>query len=127
MNHRVLIVEDEKILALGLRSLFSSLGWEVISLADNCQQAVFLANQFQPNLIVMDIHLATEETGIDAADLIRSFSDCPIVFQSSTTIPELLERAISFPNSEFIPKTLCREFWQVVLSGFQSRNWSQVA
>jgi CheY-like chemotaxis protein len=127
MKNTAIIVEDEKILALGLKSILTSLGWEVLAITDNCQQAVSLSNRFLPGLIVMDIHLSTEETGIDAAEMIRTFSHCPIVFQSSCTDPEILEKAIGFPQSEFIPKTLFPEFWQVILSGFQTNVWANVA
>jgi CheY-like chemotaxis protein len=77
---RVLIVEDEVIIAWDLRETLERLGNEVLPIAAAAGKAVEQARAAAPDLILMDITLRGERTGIDAALEIREFSDVPIFY-----------------------------------------------
>ena len=54
---RILIVEDERIVAAGLRTQLQTLGYEVAALATSGEEAVRQAGELRPDLVLMDIHL----------------------------------------------------------------------
>lgn len=85
---RVLIIEDEPIIALDLENLVAELGHEVVGTAATRDQAVKLALAARPGLILADINLGEGGSGIDAvSDILDSF-DIPVIFV--TAYPEKL-------------------------------------
>lgn len=85
---RVLIIEDEQIIAMDLESIVRDLGHDVVGFAVTRDEAVALAMDMQPSLILADIQLADDSSGIDAvADILAEFS-VPIIF--ITAFPERL-------------------------------------
>ena len=85
---RVLIIEDESIIALDLESLVSDMGHEVTGIATTRDDAVRMAKEQQPNLILTDIQLADSSSSIDAATAILKDFDIPVIF--ITAYPERL-------------------------------------
>ena len=77
---KVLVVEDEKIIALDLSQNLSNHGYAVLPIASDADTAVRFTKEYSPNLVLMDIVLKGEKTGIDAAREIRSSNQVPIVF-----------------------------------------------
>ncbi len=90
---RVQIVEDERIVALDLRSGLEQLGFEVVGIAANEPEAVRLASSTSPDLVLMDIHLDQGSDGIDAARQIRELLAVPVIFLTAYGEPETLKRA----------------------------------
>lgn len=118
MISTVLIVEDETILAIALRSMLQSFGFQVVATARTCTEAISQTQACHPDLIVMDINLADDATGLDAAEEIRHFSNIPIVFQSATQEEEILQRVHTVTHSTFLPKTLSKIDWIDAISPF---------
>ncbi len=85
---RVLIIEDEPIIALDLTRLVRELGHDVVGAAATREEAVSLAKAKQPGLVLADIRLADGSSGIDAAQEILSELDVPVIF--ITAFPEHL-------------------------------------
>lgn len=90
---KVLIVEDEKIVALDLRSILAEVGYDVVGEASEGKQAVRMAEELRPDVIVMDIGLKGRMSGIEAAQRISAQSDIPIVFLTANSDERTLERA----------------------------------
>lgn len=65
--HRVLIVEDDFLIAMQTEIALTAAGFEVVGPATTAEEAVALAGETQPTLAVMDIRLASARDGIDAA------------------------------------------------------------
>jgi CheY-like chemotaxis protein len=85
---RVLIIEDESIIALDLESLVGELGHKVVGTAATKDEAVSKARSQRPGLILADINLGEGGSGIDAVtEILRSF-DIPVIF--ITAYPERL-------------------------------------
>ncbi len=80
---RILIVEDKRVTAEHLRSALTGMGYEAEWIASTGEQAVSLALDLRPDLILMDIMLAGAMDGIEAAQMIRFRVDTPVVFLSS--------------------------------------------
>jgi DNA-directed RNA polymerase specialized sigma24 family protein len=84
----VLIIEDEPIIGLDLMRLTRELGHRVSGVAATRDEAVSLAEQTRPGLVLADIRLADGSSGMDAAaDILKSF-DIPVIF--ITAFPEHL-------------------------------------
>lgn len=90
---RILLVEDEALIAMDLRRRLQSLGYTVTSIARTAQDALRLAFSDAPNLILMDIHLQGEKDGIQAADEIRKHLDIPVVYLTAHSDNLTIERA----------------------------------
>lgn len=90
---RILIVEDEAIVALDIRRQLTALGYEPLATTARGEEAVALAGQLQPDLVLMDIHLAGQLDGIAAAQAIRQQSGLPVVFLTAFADADTLSRA----------------------------------
>jgi len=88
LESRVLIVEDEAIIALDLENVVNELGHRVVGIATTRDDAVRVARQRHPALILTDIMLADGSSGVDAAMAIVKEMDVPVVF--ITAYPEFL-------------------------------------
>lgn len=90
---RVLIVEDEQIIALDLAQTLEDLGYRVAGVASRGDEAVVLAQSRQPDLVLMDIHLTGPTDGVTAAEKIRSTSGLPVVFITAFDDAKTIGRA----------------------------------
>ena len=92
-SFRILIVEDEHIVALDLQHQVEKLGHDVVGIAGTGTQAINLALDTHPDLVLMDIRLHGDMDGIAAATEIRSVEPIPIVYLTAYTDAKTLERA----------------------------------
>lgn len=92
-NVKILVVEDESIIALNIKKKLKSFGYTVPAIVTTGEEAVKMAEITFPDLILMDVRLKGEMDGIDAADEIRKRFGIPIIFLTSYSDNEVLERA----------------------------------
>jgi CheY-like chemotaxis protein/DNA-directed RNA polymerase specialized sigma24 family protein len=85
---RVLIIEDEPIIAMDLENLVTELGHKVVAVAATKDEAVAKAHSERPGLVLADINLGEGGSGIDAVSEILSAFDIPVIF--ITAYPEKL-------------------------------------
>jgi len=90
---RILIVDDEWTTRLQLHEMLSAAGYSVAGEAETGWQAVEMAGELQPDLILMDIVMPGEMDGISAAEKIKMDSNIPIVFITGFGDPEYIDRA----------------------------------
>ena len=90
---RILIVEDEVVVAMDLGQQVLALGYEPVAETRTGEEASLLAGQLQPDLVVMDINLAGEMDGIAAAEVIRNRFSIPVVFLTAFTNNVFVSRA----------------------------------
>ncbi|KWT84940.1 response regulator [Candidatus Magnetominusculus xianensis] len=91
---RILIVEDEWIIAANLSSALEDLGYEIASIANTGEDAIKQAEEKMPAIVLMDITLRGKMDGIEAADAIRALYDIPVVYLTSNTDEDTFRRAI---------------------------------
>ena len=101
---RVLIVEDESIVAYDLEVQLQSAGYDVVGSVDTGAEAFRCALSGGQDLILMDICLKGSETGIEAARRIQSRCKVPVIFISALTDRVTMEEADTIPGSAFIGK-----------------------
>ena len=80
MNRRVLIVEDEVIVAEDLRWQITQAGYEVVGVTGSGEEAIALADRERPDVVLMDVQLQGGIGGIEAAQLIHQKSGSAIIF-----------------------------------------------
>lgn len=90
----ILIVEDEGIVAQDLMEALVRLGYRISGVASEGTQAVAMATQLQPELVVMDVSLRGEIDGIQAARMMQEQSHVPIIFLTGHRDSETLQRAV---------------------------------
>lgn len=94
MTGKVLIVEDEPIVALDLQQELEKFGCEVIALAESADEALIAAEESQPDLALMDLHIAGSLDGIQTARLLRDAYQVPSIFLTAYSDDQTIERAV---------------------------------
>lgn len=93
MQAKVLIVDDEVVVAEDIRRQLRSLGYTVVGVASSGSDAIRLGDEHRPDLILMDIKLKGAMDGIEAARSIQARFDIPVIYLTAFSDDETLERA----------------------------------
>ncbi|HEX6511594.1 MAG TPA: response regulator [Chloroflexota bacterium] len=92
---RILIVDDESLIAMALNDQLEYLGHEVVGTASTALEAIDLAEQHQPDMVLMDVHLGGGMDGLEAAEQINAARPTPIIILTGFPDKELEERGRS--------------------------------
>jgi signal transduction histidine kinase len=90
---RVLVVEDESIVALDIQHRLRAMGYAVVGLALTGAEALELAERTEPDLVLMDIRLKGPLSGIETAEQLRTKRDIPVIYLTAYTDQATLDRA----------------------------------
>ncbi|HOP31526.1 MAG TPA: response regulator [Spirochaetota bacterium] len=90
---RILIVEDQLIIALDLELILKNLGYEVVGIVNTGEECVEFVKNNRPDLVLMDIMLSGDIDGIAAAEVIHKTLDVPIIYLTAHSDEKSLERA----------------------------------
>lgn len=90
---KILVVDDETIVALDIKNTLEKYGYKVVGIAATSQDAIKLVKSSKPNLILMDIMIKGHKDGIHTASEINEFADIPIIFLTAYSDDDTLERA----------------------------------
>jgi PAS domain S-box-containing protein len=90
---RIVIVEDEPIIRADIKNHLSSLGYDVPAAVPSGEEAIEKAEQFKPDLILMDILLSDKMDGIEAAKIIMEKFDIPVIYLTAHAEDSTLQRA----------------------------------
>lgn len=93
MRGKLLIVEDEPIVALDLKQELESLGCEVVGVAESADEALAVAEMMHPDLALMDVRIVGSMDGIQTARLLRSAYQVPSIFLTSYSDDTTIVRA----------------------------------
>ena len=89
----ILIVDDDRTTASIMQLHLSSFGYKVTGIASSAKEAISIARDLEPDLVLMDIRLGEGADGIDAAMAISKHMDVPIVFVTAHSDSKTLRRA----------------------------------
>jgi AmiR/NasT family two-component response regulator len=92
VRKRVVIAEDEAIIRLDLKETLAELGFEVVGEASDGEQAILLAEQLRPDLVILDVKMPVLD-GISAAQRIAAQRLAPVVILTAFSQRDLVERA----------------------------------
>ncbi len=90
---KILVVEDEHIVAMGIKRMLKSLGHQVTGIASTGEDAVRKAENTFPDLVLMDIMLKGKLEGLDAAEEIKTRFDTPVIYITACSDKKIREQA----------------------------------
>ncbi len=107
MNHKkILVVEDEMIIALLIERMINNLGHEVVDKVSSGEDAIAAALEHEPDLILMDIRLKGDLDGIEAMGRIQENKNIPVIYISGNTDSVHQEKIEETEYLEFLSKPI---------------------
>ncbi|MDD2896531.1 MAG: response regulator [Aliarcobacter sp.] len=106
---KILIVEDESIVALDMKNTLTNFGYEVTNCVTNYNDAVNSVQTNKPELILMDINLGNGKDGINVAEEIQISQDIPIIYITAFADEKTINRAIKTNPVSYLIKPFKRE------------------
>lgn len=92
-RHRILIVEDDYLVALQFENALTEAGYDVVDIASTAEEAVQIVPDYRPELVLMDVRLAGPRDGIQAAEEILDRFGIRSIFVSAFSDPATRARA----------------------------------
>jgi PAS domain S-box-containing protein len=93
MKGKILVVEDEPVVALDLQQEVEQLGLTVVGLAESADEALLVAEENRPDLALMDIRIVGSMDGVQTARLLREAYGIPVIFLTSYSDESTIRRA----------------------------------
>jgi DNA-binding NarL/FixJ family response regulator len=112
---RILVVEDERLVAMSLQRQLQTLGYTVVGRTASGDAAIELAGKLRPDVVLMDIYLEGEIDGISAAAEIQSQFQLPVIYLTAFSNREILDRAKLTEPAGYILKPYEDRELQVVI------------
>ncbi|MDG5767410.1 response regulator [Balneolales bacterium ANBcel1] len=106
---RIILVEDDFIIALLLEKQIQRMGYEVADKIDNAEIAVERIRTENPDLILMDIKLVGEMDGVDAMMKVREFSNIPVIYLTGNADENTRRRALETDPEGYLIKPVDME------------------
>ncbi|PKL89450.1 MAG: hypothetical protein CVV23_04880 [Ignavibacteriae bacterium HGW-Ignavibacteriae-2] len=104
LNEKILIVEDEQIVALEIRERLTYLGFEVCANVPSGEKALEVIDELKPDLILLDIMLGGKMDGIETGKIIREKYQLPFIFLTAYTDNDTLQRAMAAGPYSYLNK-----------------------
>jgi AmiR/NasT family two-component response regulator len=101
---RLLVVEDDALIAMDLAVSIDELGGQVAAIAVTAQDAMRLTEELKPDVVLMDVRLRGEPDGIEAAQVIQQRVATPIVFVTGNSDSNTMRRMNALQNTQIILK-----------------------
>ena len=89
---KILVVEDEHIVAMGIKAMLKNLGYTVTGVGSSGEEAISKTESTKPDLVLMDIMLKGDMDGIQASKEITNRSGIPVVYLTACSDRKVLER-----------------------------------
>jgi len=93
VDSKILIVEDDFIVAIDLKIHLEKMGYHVLDITDNGNDALKKTRETNPDLILMDIHLKGNIDGIDTAQKINNLYHVPVIYVTGYNDKNTIKRA----------------------------------
>jgi DNA-binding response OmpR family regulator len=100
----ILIVEDEGVVALSIKAALTKMGYTVVGIAVTGSEAIALATEKKPDVILMDIHIKGDIDGIQTTEKINAIMDVPVIFLTAYADDETVSRAIKTGSHSYLVK-----------------------
>ena len=101
---KVLVVEDEALVGLGLQKSLEKMGYIVSGIAASGEEAISMALSKNPDVVLMDIHIKGDMDGFEVSEKINSEMSVPIIFLSAYNDDKSIERCVQTGSYAFLTK-----------------------
>jgi len=115
IKKKILVVEDERLIALEIATRLQRLGFNVCYDAVDAEEAIMQVRNFEPDIIFMDIKISGNIDGIETAKKIQSFTKTPIVYITAYSDDETLNRAKETMPYGYLTKPIQERDLKIVL------------
>ena len=122
INNKILIVEDEAIIALEIEDRLITMGFQICGIASTGENAVLLVEEKVPDLILMDIKLRGEMSGIEAAKIIDEKFNIPLIFLTAFMDERLKVESSGIIKHQYLIKPSLIAMTTLVSSGSSPLN-----
>lgn len=122
---RVLIVEDSQVLTLELEQMISDVGMAVVGVAAQSANIMPIVGATRPDVVLMDVGLDSDISGIDAAIELRRDHDIPSIFITGYTGSEIMTKAQAAKPIAYLTKPLATRHLIALLRELQRVRRSQ--
>ncbi|MBN8703829.1 MAG: response regulator [Bacteroidetes bacterium] len=126
MKIKILIVEDELIIAEDIKVILETLGYETTGIACNYIEAETLLKEKKPDIVLVDINLGNSKDGIELAEYINYTYNIPLIFVTSNADPLTLEKAKKVNSHGYLLKPFTKEDLyasiEIGISNFQNQS-----
>ena len=92
-KNNILVVEDEAIVSKDIQQSLKKLGYNIVGASSTGEKAIELAEEHKPDLVLMDIMLKGEMSGIDAAEKIKASLNIPVIYLTAYADENTLSKA----------------------------------
>ncbi len=106
---KILIVEDEQIIAADIKNLLEMEGYKVLTIQDTAENAIESIKSNKPDLVLIDIALSGKMNGIELAEKIGKSSPIPVIFVSAYTEKKTVDAALKTKPSGYVMKPISDE------------------
>lgn len=106
---KILIIEDEYVIAMHLKGILEKSGYEVLGIASEGKEAIKLFEEAEPNLLLVDINLSGKMTGIDVVRHVNKENYTPIIYLTSSTDKTTLKDVKETKPIAFLKKPFEKE------------------
>ena len=104
---RILIVEDEPLTAFDNENLLGDAGYEIVATVDDFDDAMRILESEEVHLVLSDVRLRSEQTGIDLAHHAKT-RGIPTLFATGHTYPDAARVAVGSLMKPYSPRQLCK-------------------
>ncbi|EMO83251.1 response regulator receiver domain protein [Leptospira santarosai str. AIM] len=94
---KILVVEDEIIVAVNLGQKLKKLGYELVGITSSGEEAIQKAEENHPDLVLMDINIEGNLDGIETAEVLRNRFHTPVIYLTAYADESTLDRATKIP------------------------------
>ena len=127
MTSRVMVVEDERVVAFNLQQRLVKLGYDVSAVAASGEEALRQADLTHPDLVLMDIHIQGDIDGIETATRLHAVSPTPIVYLTAYSEDSTLERARATSPYGYLLKPFSEREMHATIQMALARRVAEVA
>lgn len=106
---KILIVEDEAIVALDIKKSLEKIGFKITDTVTSYTSSLISIKENEPDIIIMDIHLNKSKDGIETALEIKKVKDIPIIYLTAFSDDETIKRAIETDPLAYLLKPFRRD------------------
>ncbi|QKJ32071.1 response regulator [Mucilaginibacter mali] len=111
----IYLVEDNPLIALSLKRMIAGMGHRICGSASNYEKAVADLQTLKPDLVITDIMLESNRTGIDLGRYINRYLHIPFIYQSSVDDDELIFKAHATQPEAYLVKPVIKKHLEEVL------------
>ena len=106
---KVLIVEDEMIVAMDIRNALRKMDFDITGMASSYDEVIQSISKSRPDIIIMDIHLENSIDGIEIATEIQKIDNIPIIYLTAFTDDDTIKRAVRTNPVGYLNKPFNRD------------------